>query len=129
MRNIEEINSFYAFGKSIMKIPEEEQVRALNDYLVQNNLTVDVALRFLDLYSLENKLEFTDYSYSMYAYMFAGYAFGAYFGIRHSVTFVIVVSIACILFGLDFAKRMRWRVVNRIRLVLAHIKYDSELKS
>lgn len=124
MRNTEEINSFYAFGKSIMKMPEEEQVRALNEYLVQNNLTVDVAIRFLDLYSFEHKLEFTDYAYGMYANLFAGYALGAYFGVKHLITGVIVSSIACILVGFDCAKRMRLRNVNRIRYMLYEMDDD-----
>lgn len=124
-----EINSLYSFGKSIKKMSEEEQVTALNDYLVQNNLTIDIARRFLDLYSLEHKLDFTNYAYGMYANMFAGYVFGAYFGLKHQITGVIVLSIACILVRLDFSKRLRLKNVDHIRFVLDEIEYDSEMKN
>lgn len=116
-----DINSLYSFGKNIKKMSEDEQLTALNNYLVKNDLTVKIAKRMLDIYSREYKLDFEYYSYGMYANLFAGYAMGAFFGFKHLITGVIVFSIACILVGLDILKRIRLRNVSQMNILLDHI--------
>lgn len=124
----EVMNDLYAFGKSIKKMSEEEQVKSLLDYLDKNDLTVSKAKLLLTVYSSVNKLEFTQFSYGCFANLFAGFALGAFLGVKHVVTGLIVACVACTLAGLDTAKRMRARNVSQLRLILDTIEYEHLLK-
>jgi hypothetical protein len=124
-----EMNDLYAFGKSIRKMSDEEKVIAMSDYLGKNELSVEIADRLLKRYSERNGLEYTHYFSSQLSGLFVGYIFGAFFGVKHNITWLLLGVIVLILVVIDVRKRMHSKNLSQIRIVLNHIELNSLSKS